>query len=737
MITSPLRRFLLAGCFLLIGGLAAAQTIAPYPVCKDNESDSSGTFATSPRAINPAPPSLSKEQAKNLVEGTVIIDLVVTADGAPQDMKVTQGLGHGLDEKALAAVKLWHFEPGTVQGKPVPVTTFVTVKFGNANSPAFPGAVAFEDADKLNSEAVNAESAGDCATAVQLATRVTELVPQHWSAWNLLGRCYMALDDLAKAESAFKRQIEVSPRHEYAYNNLGIVYSRQRKFDAAIAEYRKQLEFNPGYSWSLVNIVFDLQAQKKYKEAIAAASDAIKAAPNNASLYTRLLDCYLALGMQDEAAKTLDKAASLTSTGWNGLAWTLARHNVQLERAEKYAKLDIAVDSASLTAISLDPLTDHVYRQVNSVGGTWDTLGWILFLRGETTSAEKYLLATWSLSPDATVADHLAQVYQKMGRTDDALKYSALCIAALREMPSPQTDDFDAADAARARLAEQLSSDQVKKSIEEAKQALHAARLFAIPNPSKQTGKAQFAILQAPDPAKSQAQFITGDKPLTAYAGAVVAQTPRVSLPGDQDLDVPRWASLDCPDVAAPCTLTVATAWQAIVYQRLSEAKPWTAPAMNTPGVYSSESMGITLQLPEGWFKSNESVADSNTRTNVLFSKKSSLCSFTVMRYHLQASEDTFNKLSESGLRNLDSLHELSNTPVTRDGLTGTRTVVNYERDKVEWHAILETFTAGDIHFQLVAEAPLDDFQRNSAELDKLFVSMRFPQLHVTAKDLH
>ena len=188
-----------------------------------------------------------------------------------------------------------------------------------------------------------------------------------------------------------------------------------------------------------------------------------------------------------------------------------------------------------------------------------------------------------------------------------------------------------------------------------------------------------------------------------------------------------RWGKLNCPDAAALCTLTIATSPQAIVDQRQSEVKVAATPVVSTPGAYSSESLGIALQLPEGWSKSAESVADGPNRTKVLFSKRNSYCSLTVVRYHLQATQDTFNKLSASGLQSLDGAHELSSTNVTRDGLTGTRTVVNYENDKVEWHAILETFTAGDIHYQLVAEAPLDDFQLNSAELDKLFASVRFP----------
>ena len=725
--------------FAMITAVAAAQTIAPYRVCKSDESDAGGTCAISPRAVNPSPPSISKDQAKDHIEGIVIIDLVITADGTPQDMKVIQGLGHGLDEQALAAVKLWHFEPGTVQGKPVPVKTFVPVKFGNPNGPAFPGAVDFQDASKLYSQARNAESANDCGTAIQLATRVTELVPQHWSAWNTLGWCYLDLNDLANAERAFKRQIEVSPQHELAYNNLGRVYLRRREYDAAIAQFRKQLEVKPGDPNSLVNIASVLLDEKSYREAITAIQSAIAAAPNNSHLYINLLDCYLALGMQDEAAKAADKAASMitSASNWNGLAWTFAKHNVQLDRAEKYAKLALALDSANLTAISLDPLTTGAYAHVNSIGAPWDTMGWILFLRGDTSSAEKYLLAAWSLSPDATIADHLAQVYEKLGRKDEALKYSALCIASLRDTPFPQNDDLDATASAHERLAREMSPEQAKKSIEDAKKTLHATASVAIPNPSRQTGKAEFAILQAPEAAKSQARLMVGDKPLAAFADTLAAQAPKVSLPGDQDLELARWGKLNCPDGTSPCTFTIATSLQAITDQRQTLLKASPAPAISTPGAYSSESLGVALQLPQGWSKTLESAGDSDDLAKVFFSKKNSLCSFSVLREQLQATEDTFNKLVESNLYKLENMHELSTASVVRDGLAGVRRTINFEQKGVTWHGIIEMFTAGDLHYELIATAPLDDFQPNSAELDKLFASVRFPQLHVTAKDLH
>jgi periplasmic protein TonB len=55
------------------------------------------------------------------IEGTVILDLIVSEDGSPRDITVVQGLGHGLTEAAVAALKKCRFTPGERDGKPVPV----------------------------------------------------------------------------------------------------------------------------------------------------------------------------------------------------------------------------------------------------------------------------------------------------------------------------------------------------------------------------------------------------------------------------------------------------------------------------------------------------------------------------------------------------------------------------------------------------------------------------------------
>ena len=54
-------------------------------------------------------------------EGTVVLDLIVDEQGRARDIKVVQGLDHGLTEAAIAALKDCSFTPGEKDGHPVPV----------------------------------------------------------------------------------------------------------------------------------------------------------------------------------------------------------------------------------------------------------------------------------------------------------------------------------------------------------------------------------------------------------------------------------------------------------------------------------------------------------------------------------------------------------------------------------------------------------------------------------------
>ncbi len=84
---------------------------------------------TSPRPIYTPDPEYSEEARKIKQQGTVVLWVVVGADGRVRDVRVQRSLGFGLDEKALEAVRTWKFKPATVDDRPVAVQVNVEVRF--------------------------------------------------------------------------------------------------------------------------------------------------------------------------------------------------------------------------------------------------------------------------------------------------------------------------------------------------------------------------------------------------------------------------------------------------------------------------------------------------------------------------------------------------------------------------------------------------------------------------------
>ena len=74
-------------------------------------------------------PEYSEEARKAKYQGTVILWVVIGADGRPREMRIERSLGMGLDEKAMEAVKKWRFKPAMKDSQPVPVQVNIEVSF--------------------------------------------------------------------------------------------------------------------------------------------------------------------------------------------------------------------------------------------------------------------------------------------------------------------------------------------------------------------------------------------------------------------------------------------------------------------------------------------------------------------------------------------------------------------------------------------------------------------------------
>ena len=88
-----------------------------------------GGGVTPPIVIYRVEPAYSEEARKAKYQGTVVLSAIVRKDGTLEVLKVIRGVGLGLDENAIQALKQWKFRPGAKDGNPVDVALYVEVNF--------------------------------------------------------------------------------------------------------------------------------------------------------------------------------------------------------------------------------------------------------------------------------------------------------------------------------------------------------------------------------------------------------------------------------------------------------------------------------------------------------------------------------------------------------------------------------------------------------------------------------
>ena len=76
---------------------------------------------SAPRVIHRVDPEYTDEALDAKLQGTVVLSMVVSIDGAPGEIKVVRGLGKGLDEKAIECLRQWRFAPALEHGDPIPM----------------------------------------------------------------------------------------------------------------------------------------------------------------------------------------------------------------------------------------------------------------------------------------------------------------------------------------------------------------------------------------------------------------------------------------------------------------------------------------------------------------------------------------------------------------------------------------------------------------------------------------
>jgi TonB family protein len=89
-----------------------------------------GGGVTAPRLVKHVRPGYTGEALRNKIQGSVVLEAIVTRDGCTSQIRVVRSLDRGgLDEEAVAAAAQWRFEPGRLEGVPVDVLVTIVLDF--------------------------------------------------------------------------------------------------------------------------------------------------------------------------------------------------------------------------------------------------------------------------------------------------------------------------------------------------------------------------------------------------------------------------------------------------------------------------------------------------------------------------------------------------------------------------------------------------------------------------------
>lgn len=110
---------------------AAAVIPMVSPEAQSQQVYKPGSGVTLPVVVREVKPAYTAEAMQQKIQGSVVLGIVVLADGTVGNITVEHSLDekYGLDQEAIKAARQWTFKPGTKDGKPVPVSVTLQLTF--------------------------------------------------------------------------------------------------------------------------------------------------------------------------------------------------------------------------------------------------------------------------------------------------------------------------------------------------------------------------------------------------------------------------------------------------------------------------------------------------------------------------------------------------------------------------------------------------------------------------------
>ena len=361
---------------------------------------------------------------------------------------------------------------------------------------------------------------------------------------------------------------------------------------------------NPDDHYAHRNLGMLLRDQHQCSEAMPELQKALSLTPNHAETLLAEGECDLDLGNRAKGISELEQATSVSSAPniFNSAAYVLAKRNIEIGIAEKWSETCLTIENTRLQNISLDHLTPDQLNYVFWMASYWDTRGWIYFLRGDNTKARSYAEAAWSIRADAGTGDHLGQIDEKSGRSEDAAKVYAMAIASAEQPTRARIDLDDLADVTK-RLAK-LAGENTDTRIAQGRADLNGKNVTSVANEGALNASGDFVVRLSAAGKPTEFHQLNGDKTLAKFSDSLRATKLPISLPESSGVEVPLRGTLTCHSEEARCRFAFLTPEEAVNVTRdeiaLASATPATS-ATRDPHVYDDPAMGMRIFLPDDW----------------------------------------------------------------------------------------------------------------------------------------
>ena len=191
------------------------------------------------------------------------------------------------------------------------------------------------------------------------------------------------------------------------YRHLAATYSKVKQYGKGLQLLDQALVKFPEMNDLLeakANLLFEAT---RAEEGVLVLKKALAREPDNISLLYALGSLYERMGQGPKSIQTMRKILAIdpnNSAALNFIGYTLADQGQDLEEAERLVR----------RALMLNP----------GNGAITDSLGWILYKRGDYKNALEYLIRADRITPgEAVIIMHVGDAYLRLGNHDKAIEY--------------------------------------------------------------------------------------------------------------------------------------------------------------------------------------------------------------------------------------------------------------------------------------------------------------------------